>query len=137
MLLLRPHPFCLSAALVLAVSCCNGWHHHGHQAAAARTRTTILTGKFVNGGSPPGVLPASDCALRNVTHAFGASLAPRKGRYSELHDALQLSKCGVPSPPPAKPWSPPSFGEQGALIFVDPAAGDDNQGTGSKRAPFK
>ena len=151
----------LRAALVL-LSCCAWCQRSASQAAddAGRVAPSTTTGggggpfvslrqpsstttgggggPFVNGGSPPGVLTASDCALRNATHAFGTSLAPHKGRYRALFDALQLSKCGVPAGgPPDLPWMPPVFGEEGALVFVDAAAGDDGKGTGSKQAPFR
>ena len=49
---------------------------------------------FVHSGTPAGVPPDSDCAIRNLAYEYGKKLMPERGDFKSLFDALQLEVCG-------------------------------------------
>ena len=109
-----------------------------------------LGSPFVNGGSPPGVEFGTDCTLRQLAWEYGKKLAPQKGQYAELFDAMQLNRCNTTTSTPTtststgtgKPgegsWWPPTFGPETERnpIFVDPTAKGSDDGDGSIQKPF-
>ena len=102
------------------------------------------SGSMINSGTPVGVSPSTDCAIRNLAYNFGKSLKPEKGEWRALHDALQLGACGLPAPPlAAGAWRPPSTLDSSApqhlhsVLHVDPTATSDTGATGSVDMPFR
>jgi hypothetical protein len=104
---------------------------HQDQAQYALTLSAAPSpGQLVHSGTPPGIAPETDCAMRQLAWEYGRKLQPSRGAFKTLYDALQLGACGVPLPPglSAGDWrakaqqpTPP-----GALeLRVDPKAGDD------------
>ena len=52
-------------------------------------------------GTPAGVPPSFDCAARALAYTYGRQLAPHRGQFKSLYDALQvgLPSSGVPCLP--------------------------------------
>ena len=44
-------------------------------------------------GTPPGVPPSFDCAVRKAAWEYGKTLLPARGSFATLFDALQLGSC--------------------------------------------
>ena len=49
---------------------------------------------MVHSGTPGGVPPSADCAIRKFAWEYGKSLQPSRGDFKSLFDALQLGACG-------------------------------------------
>ena len=102
-------------------------------------------------GSPRGVDPQTDCALRKEVWAYAQHLLPRKKRFAEMYDALQLGNlctgpAAVPRPPHADdgPWAPPAAAPPGPLaaagalmVFADAQHGSDDAGRGTEQSPLR
>ena len=41
-------------------------------------------------GTPAGVPPSFDCAARGLAYTYGRQLAPHRGQFKSLYDALQV-----------------------------------------------
>lgn len=85
---------------------------------------------LTHSGTPSGIDPNTDCAIRKFAWEYGRKLQPSRGEFKSLYDALQLGACGVPTPTVEDSWSPPAshpaLAEVGALLYtVDPRGGDD------------
>jgi len=82
----------------------------------------------------PGAVPASfDCKVRAFALQYGQKLAPHRGQFKTLYDALQLHNCPDAGAPPTESdaWAPPEpvYPADGVRIYVDADRGDD-AGTG-------
>ena len=97
------------------------------------------TNTMVHSGTPAGIDPATDCALRQFVWEYGKAKHRSRGQFKSLFDALQLGLCGGvarlqhASPPVpylqqegrhADAW-PRSLLRHTATYIVDPLAGDD------------
>jgi hypothetical protein len=51
--------------------------------------------QFVHSGTPSGISPETDCAMRTFAWEYGKTLQPSRGAFKSLYDALQLGACGV------------------------------------------
>ena len=96
--------------------------------AATDTQTTPPALR-PSSGTPPGIAPATDCAMRELSYNYSNYLQPWNAPNVELFDALQLSFCGHARPAErlwSSPWSPPAAAATDArALFVDAEAGDD------------
>jgi hypothetical protein len=71
----------------------------------------VLSSGFFHSGTPNGVSVENDCMLRRLALEYGQKLAPQKGTFRSLFDALQLSACGMTPPPTIDGWQPPDLQE--------------------------
>lgn len=84
-------------------------------------------------GTPSGVPTSFDCKVRELAWQYGKKLAPQRGSFKSLFDALQLGGCSVSNPPTVDDvWAPPRIqiptiaeGSNGYIIYVDSELGDD------------
>jgi hypothetical protein len=86
-------------------------------------------------GTPGGVPTSFDCKARALAWEYGKHLAPHRGEFKSLFDALQLGGCSLPTPPTENDsWSPPHLLSDEATrnnrtdtvwIYVDAERGDD------------
>ena len=53
----------------------------------------VVVPAMVYPGTPPGVPPSFDCAIRHAAWQYGKSLIPARGDFGTLYDALQLGAC--------------------------------------------
>ena len=89
-------------------------------------------------GTPGGIPPGTDCAIRTFAWEYGRTLQPARGAFKDLYDALQLGACGVPLPPGEADmgaWAPapqPPTPSDALELLVDPVGGDDDD----DRSPF-
>ena len=95
-------------------------------------------------GTPTGVPPSFDCAARALAYSYGRQLAPHRGQFASLYDALQLANCDAVEPPTElDTWQPPTLSdigltEAGAIqIHVDATTGDDANGGRSELNPLR
>ena len=105
----------------------------GASAATAHALTTPTPPALrPSSGTPPGIAPATDCAMRLLSYNYSNHVQPWNSPNVELFDALQLSFCGHARPaarPWSSPWSPPADAAADArALFVDAEAGDDGGG---------
>lgn len=94
---------------------------------------------FMHSGTPGGVPASADCAIRKFAYEYGQKLAPQRGDFKTLYDALQLQNCDVQEPLEMDAWSPPSYPLEelkGSILYVDPAKGRDD-GNGDIDLPFR
>jgi hypothetical protein len=99
----------------------------------------FVSGAMRNSGTPGGVPASTDCALRKLALEYGRSLAPARGDFRSLFDALQLQECGVETPKTRDEWTPPNYtahSNSDASIYVDANTGSDTTGDGSKDRPL-
>jgi hypothetical protein len=80
---------------------------HRHSTGRADSSHTM-----VHSGTPQGVPPQSDCAIRQFAWEYGRRLQPGRGEFKSLFDALQLGGCGgsgvvVTTPTQPDSWQPP------------------------------
>ena len=104
---------------------------------------------MIYSGTPIGVPPSADCALRTLAWEYGKKLQPNRSGFRTLYDALQLHACNVTAPPLlAQEWQPPlthsSIGKRRTtLLYVDPRAPQEGTNVdslrlrGSLKAPFR
>eukprot|EP01050_Picozoa_sp_SAG11_P023129 SAG11_NODE_4565_length_1849_cov_1.276571_2_plen_299_part_00 len=85
-----------------------------------------------------------DCKARELAWQYGKQLAPQRGSFKSLFDALQLGGCYLPNPPTDDDsWEPPTLAvpvaAEGsrAIIYVDAELGDDNHDGVSPDAPLR
>lgn len=51
-----------------------------------------------------------DCKVRALAWRYGKQLAPHRGSFKSLFDALQLGGCSLPNPPSEDDvWEPPAI----------------------------
>jgi hypothetical protein len=89
-----------------------------------------------NSGTPGGVPQSTDCALRKLAWDYGRSLAPARGGFRSLFDALQLQECNITTPSSQDKWAPPNYTSPPNSIYVDAETGSDTTGDGSKDRPL-
>lgn len=101
-------------------------------ASSAASAVPVPRSPLVHSGTPEGIDPKTDCAIRELAWRYGKGLKPGRGGFRQLFDALQLGLCGVPQPPDgdgAGDWGPapvhPAIPAGTAMFEVDPATGDD------------
>ena len=81
---------------------------------------------LVHSGTPEGVPPSFDCAIRKAAYDYGKTLLPSRGGFQSLFDALQLGSCPshVAGKRPAllDSWSPPEdpLPTNQPVLVVDP-----------------
>ena len=102
------------------------------------------TNGMVHSGTPGGVPASADCAIRQFAYEQGKKMAPQRGDFKSLYDALQLGACPDASPEPkhADAWAPPRHdlaATSARVLFVDAAAaaaGIAANATGGADAPY-
>ena len=82
------------------------------------------TNGMVHSGTPGGVPASADCAIRQFAYEQGRKMAPQRGDFKSLYDALQLGACPGASPEPelADEWTPPRHdlaATSARVLFVD------------------
>jgi len=86
-------------------------------------------------GTPGGVPPAFDCAVRKLAYEYGQKLKPDRGGFRTLFEALQLQFCNMTTPATYDKFVPPKLvTPAGITIYVSPDGKDSNFGT--KDSPF-
>jgi hypothetical protein len=96
-------------------------------------------------GTPAGVPTSFDCKARDLAWQYGKMLAPQRGEFKSLFDALQLGGCSMPNPPTVEDaWAPPHLlaGEAAGenerrdtvWVYVDAELGDDSAHDGASAA---
>ncbi len=100
--------------------------------------TSSVRAQISNNGTPAGVPPSFDCAVRKLALDYGKKLLPERGEFKSLFDALQLQNCpGIPIPTTMDAWMPPTYSQPaGKSFYVDYAKGSDSN-IGSKDSPVK
>ena len=53
------------------------------------------THQLVHSGTPAGIDPSTDCAIRKLAWRYGKRLKPSRGGFRPLFDALQVSRPAV------------------------------------------
>ena len=61
----------------------------GAQAPAA------APGSMIQPGTPPGVPPEFDCAMRSLAWKYGKKKLPERGDFKTLFESLQLQVCAM------------------------------------------
>lgn len=93
---------------------------------------------MVHSGTPGGVPPDADCAIRKFAWEYGKSLQPARGDFKSLFDALQLGACGETTPMAMDSWKPPTRQHSAPItLHVDSSAVSDEAADGSLAAPFR
>ena len=89
--------FNTTTGCVMGESCCSLANTRGSM--ASNTWPMVITTGVVQSspetGKPPGATVGFDCAVRELAYDYARKLRPDKGTFREVHDALQLSTCGV------------------------------------------
>ena len=106
-------------------------------AADAYPTTSALNG-MIQPGTPDGVPPEFDCAMRAFAYEVGKAKLPERGDFRSLFESLQLQYCNMTTPAKMDGWvppvaAPPAEGPTTVFVATD---GDDAKGSGSKAAPF-
>ena len=85
-----------------------------------------------------------DCKARELAWQYGKQLAPQRGSFKSLFDALQLGGCSIPNPPAEDDsWQTPTLAVPAAaegsraVIYVDAELGDDGHDGASPAAPLR
>ena len=85
-----------------------------------------------------------DCKARELAWQYGKQLAPQRGSFKSLFDALQLGGCPIPNPPAEDDsWQAPTLAAPAAaegsraVIYVDAELGDDGHDGASPAAPLR
>ena len=90
--------FTTSAKLQRANLGCTLTHTHAHPHPPTPTGPATFTNAGTAGGTPH----SFDCASRTYAYEYGKRLAPSRGAFRTLFDALQLQACNhtIPEGPP-------------------------------------
>jgi len=100
----------------------------------------VVVASFMHSGTPGGVPASADCAIRKFAYEYGQKLAPQRGDFKTLYDALQLQNCDVMEPTEMDIWNPPTYNLkelEGTVLYVDGKKGHDDLGRGNINAPFQ
>ena len=80
-----------------------------------------------------------DCKVRELAWEYGKGLAPHRGGFKSLFDALQLSNCGlVDAPTIDDVWKQPDLeppSPDDVVIYADAEHGNDDLATRDGRSP--
>eukprot|EP01065_Artemidia_motanka_P030302 TRINITY_DN3630_c3_g1_i1.p1 TRINITY_DN3630_c3_g1~~TRINITY_DN3630_c3_g1_i1.p1 ORF type:complete len:967 (+),score=267.54 TRINITY_DN3630_c3_g1_i1:85-2901(+) len=119
----------LAAAAALAAA--------GPPSRQSRPRSYGGAAGMVHSGTPAGVPADTDCALRRFAHEYGRKLAPERGEFKSLFDALQLGACGDQPPAEQDEWAPPTTPIPSGHSVVHASPGASPSGAnGTAAAPF-
>ena len=75
-------------------------------AADAYPTTSALNG-MIQPGTPDGVPPEFDCAMRAFAYEVGKAKLPERGDFRSLFESLQLQYCNMTTPAKMDVWVPP------------------------------